>query len=70
MPDSTALAQLRALDTEEIILTESHASDLLREVDWVETAPERFSLPAALHRDWPTMWYRDEDEDDSWENEN
>ncbi|KAI1781744.1 hypothetical protein LXA43DRAFT_958267 [Ganoderma leucocontextum] len=57
--DSKALARLRALDAEEVILMETRASDVRAEVDWMRM-PERFSLPAAIHRDWPTKWYRRE----------
>ncbi|KAM5543659.1 hypothetical protein V8D89_002910 [Ganoderma adspersum] len=75
--DSTALTCLQALDVEEVILTESENSDTLREVDWVVRFPDRFSLPAAIHRDWPTMWYHNnnlkandyQDDEDSEESE-
>ena len=74
---STALARLQALGVEEVILTKSRASRTLREVDWAVGLPDMFSLPAAIRRDWPTMWYhnnvegndnRDEDSDsEEWE---
>ena len=59
---SKALALLRALedDAEEVILMEISASSFrfLGEGDWVQRLPDRFSLPAALRRDWPTRWYQ------------
>ncbi|KAM5543660.1 hypothetical protein V8D89_002911 [Ganoderma adspersum] len=60
---STALARLQALDAEEVILTKSRASSMLRERDWAVGFPDMFSLPAAIRRDWPTVWYRNDMED-------
>ncbi|PIL30142.1 hypothetical protein GSI_07720 [Ganoderma sinense ZZ0214-1] len=69
---SKALAQLQALRAEEVILTEPSASAPKeleeREGDWALRFPERFSLPAVVRRDWPTMWYGndwDSQDDDS-----
>ncbi|PIL30107.1 hypothetical protein GSI_07751 [Ganoderma sinense ZZ0214-1] len=63
--DSTALARLQALDAmvEELILTDADSGASvngtnLREVDWMVGLPDKFSLPAAIRRDWPTGWYR------------
>ncbi|PIL30138.1 hypothetical protein GSI_07716 [Ganoderma sinense ZZ0214-1] len=67
---STARAHLRALPVEQVILTHPKASESKkeREGDWALRFPERFSLPPAVRRDWPTMWYGnhwDSQDDDS-----
>ncbi|KAI1789227.1 hypothetical protein LXA43DRAFT_1096523 [Ganoderma leucocontextum] len=56
--DSDDLARLRALGAEEVIVMDAGASSALGEVDWMGRLPERFSLPSAIHRDWPTVWGR------------
>ena len=63
---SPALARLRDLglyDVEELILTETRAAEVLSEGDWAVRLPDRFSLPATIHRDWPTVWYGDRYDD-------
>ncbi|KAM5543643.1 hypothetical protein V8D89_002894 [Ganoderma adspersum] len=59
--DPAALARLHALDVavEELILTETRADDVLSEGDWAVGLPDKFSLPATVRRDWPTVWYGD-----------
>ena len=63
---SPALARLRDLglyDVEELILTETRAAEVLSEGDWAVRLPDRFSLPATIHRHWPTVWYGDRYDD-------
>ncbi|KAM5543650.1 hypothetical protein V8D89_002901 [Ganoderma adspersum] len=55
-----AYARLWALDgaAEEVILMRTSSSRVLNEGDWAVRLPDRFSLPPAVRRDWPSVWYR------------
>ncbi|KAI1789233.1 hypothetical protein LXA43DRAFT_588365 [Ganoderma leucocontextum] len=56
--DPEALAQLQTLGAEEVIpVTEVGDTNIPTEVDLVVRIPDTFSLPTAIHRDWPTNWY-------------
>ncbi|PIL30125.1 hypothetical protein GSI_07733 [Ganoderma sinense ZZ0214-1] len=54
------VARLRALGAEEVIVmgadSEAEAEGALWEADWLVGLPERYGLPACIHRDWPTVW--------------
>ncbi|PIL30102.1 hypothetical protein GSI_07756 [Ganoderma sinense ZZ0214-1] len=52
-------ARLHGLDAtadSEVMVMDGEASSELWEKDWLTRLPDRYDLPASIHRDWPTVW--------------